>query len=140
NRMTAVLDPHGQSTQYGYDAAGRRISTTYGNGSRTEYVYDVVNQLTDILHKKADDTVNASVSYTYDAMNNRLSQADAAANTITYTYDDTYKLLQAVYSDTAETIDFVYDGTGNRDSRSDAAGIVTYAYDAADRLSGQEHP
>ena len=50
NQLTQVINPKGQSVNYAYDSAGRRISRTLGAGSQL-YRYDGLNVLAD-LNKK----------------------------------------------------------------------------------------
>ena len=61
-------------------------------------------------------------------------------NSITYTYDPLYRLTSAAYSGTlTHTYAYEYDNRrplrshGNRTAMTDAAGTITYTYDAADR-------
>ena len=52
---------------------------------------------------------------------------------ITYTYDPLYRLTSAAYS-SGEVYTYTYDEVGNRTAMTDATGVHTYTYDAANRL------
>lgn len=138
NRLTNLTNPDSQTSIFTYNKLGLRTSLTYGNGSLSTYTYDGVNRLTSIVHEQSDSTIISSFSYTYDNLNNRMSETNSTG-TISYTYDKTYKLLSAEYPD-GEIISFTYDGTGNRLTRTDSSGTVTYAYDDANRLTETSGP
>lgn len=141
NRLISIQNPDLETTAFEYNAADLRTKVTYGNGSTTEYTYDAVNRLTQILHKKADGTVISGHGYTYDAMNNRLSETDANSNTlVTYVYDERYQLTSATYADTNETISFTYDAVGNRLTKTDGSGTTSYTYNDANQLTDQNNP
>lgn len=40
----------GETTRFDYDAAGRRTSATYGNGTRATWAYDAVGQVLSIAY------------------------------------------------------------------------------------------
>jgi YD repeat-containing protein len=53
---------------------------------------------------------------------------------ISYTYDSLYRLTDADYS-AGEFYQYAYDAVGNRLSLTTHAGVVNYAYDAANHLT-----
>jgi len=118
-----------------YNAADQRTGITYSNGATSTYSYDAVNRLTSLVHKKADASLISSYGYSYDAMNNRLTETDHSLNNITYSYDKTYKLLSANDPATG-TSSFTYDAVGNRLTNITAASVTAtqYQYDIANRL------
>ena len=60
-----------QTTSYGYDPAGNRISMTE-NGSTTTYTYNGLNQL-----KKKTDAAGIT-TYTYDSRGNQISESSVS--------------------------------------------------------------
>ena len=52
NRLVAVTDPLGETTEYGYDANGNRTAITDSLGMVTTFVYDPLNRL-DQYHRSA---------------------------------------------------------------------------------------
>ena len=72
--VTGVTDPLATSTQYAYDAAGRRTTR----------------------HRRAERT---SPRFTYDAVGNQISMTDANGNTTQYQYDALNRRTQVIYPD-----------------------------------------
>jgi len=59
---------------------------------------------------------------------------------ISYTYDPLNRLTAAADHSTGEAYAYQYDSVGNREVVTDAIGVHTYAYDAANRLTGIQLP
>ena len=138
-RLETLTNPATQVTQFKYYANDLRERVTYHNGSYTEYVYDPVNRLVAINHRKGDGSIIASYDYSYDNMNNRVSVTDHNAVTISYGYDKTYKLTSAAYP--GEIISYSYDPVGNRISMTDSSGTYDFNHhDAANRLQFYTRP
>ncbi len=76
-----------------------------------------------------------NLTYTYDALGNRLTLVAAiAGTTTTYTYDNNNRLLSS------NIATYTYDANGNTLSRTDAQGTTTYRYDFDNRLTEVEKP
>ncbi|NRQ39195.1 hypothetical protein HII36_46350 [Nonomuraea sp. NN258] len=136
----------GTSTwEFGYDAAGRRTSTTLPTGGLTEKrVYDEAGRLTGI----SAGSVSA-FELTLDEVGNptkAVTTRGERTESVAYAYDNVDRVTSACYSATscatgsqlAGRIDYTYDLVGNRltQKRTGTAGndTTTYAYDAADQL------
>jgi len=78
------------------DAAGRLIGKTTADG-RTEYGYDVLDQLTAITFTDLDG-VQQRVSFTYDALGQLLTE-DSASGTLEHHYDELGNLTQTLLPD-----------------------------------------
>ncbi len=122
----------------------RRTQTKLANGSTENYTYDVANQLTAIVYKKADGTtVIGDLSYTYDANGRRKSMggslarvtASLATSISTATYDANNRLTKWGGSTAASQSTLSYDANGRRSSKAILNGTTTtitgFAYDGA---------
>lgn len=152
--LTGQTLPNGVVTSYTYDADGRLTDVTHrksdasllmafhytldANGLRTavrkdtpfgsettSYVYDELLRLNQVTYP--DGRV---VTYTYDALGNRLRMVDSVNGTTDYLYDADNRLLRAG----GET--FEYDANGNTILRTSPAGTIEYTWDAENRLVG----
>jgi RHS repeat-associated protein len=139
SRLTQVAQGD-QIVGLGYDAAGRRTTLTYPNGTFTNYTYDPASRLTRILHESAT-TVIEDLNYTYDTAGNRISfkrnrpQAPLP-EPIQAAYDAANQQIQF----NSSTPHLNYDANGNLISQTDANGTTTYTWDARNRLIGISGP
>jgi RHS repeat-associated protein len=128
NRLTKVSEPESEVWSFGYDARGNRTSLTDPRENKTTYEYDLLDRMI-----KANEPLSVSSEYGYDANGQLTSVKDPRGNTTTYTYDKLGRLTK-VAQPLEKTTSYAYDGVGNLLTRTTAAGTLTYAYDAADRL------
>lgn len=105
------LNHRGQTLTYGYDAAGRYISTTLPNGDQVQQVLDgdgnrlVTNQL-------AGGITTPLITRTFDGLGRMKTRIDNARDTIvSYDYDPTALIVKLTYPD-AKTSSRRYDGMG----------------------------
>jgi RHS repeat-associated protein len=157
--LSRVSDEHNATVAlYSYDAAGRLVTGVNGNGTYTEYTYDaaghvthLVNYQADVNNNHADDTVNSSFDYTYDAMGRRTSMTDKGGVT-NYDYDADGQLT-GVTLPTGRHIEYHYDAAGNRTIVNDSgasesyvansmneytsAGSATFTYDADGNMASK---
>ncbi len=133
NRLTQITQGT-LSWSFGYDGAGNRTSLSQPNGTSTSYAYLVNNWLSSVTHKAPGGAAFQTISYTYDANGNRITQADTSGTT-TLGYDALNRLVQAAYPGTYGTWSWAYDPVGNRTSQTAPSGITTYAYDGNNRLT-----
>jgi RHS repeat-associated protein len=137
NRNASVTAPLGRVWTYAYDEVGNQTVTVDANGNATQTVgdgtttrsYDANSRLTAIVYSDSTPTV----SFTYDAVGNRLSMTDGAG-TASYTYDAVDRLTQV--SRGSDSFSYGYDAAGELTSRTYPDGaVVTNNYDADSRLS-----
>jgi len=156
---TSCTTPAAGCTTYTYDASGRRLTVTDGNGHTTTTAYDGdgnVASMTDAAghtttygYDPADQRTtttlpDASVSTTqYTADGQVEKQTDANGNATSYTYDDLGNKT-SVTDPNNRTTNYLYDGAGNMLVKADPGvsgctatsstdGCTTYAYDADNR-------
>lgn len=121
--VTTVTDEAHKAHANTVDARGRLVSVTEPNGALTNYVYDVLDNLSSVNHVGVSGETPRIRTFTYDS----LSRLTAACNPETIpagqSCDGTH------WSDT-----YAYDANGNMRSRTDARGVVlSYTYDALNR-------
>ncbi|MBM3197990.1 MAG: RHS repeat-associated core domain-containing protein, partial [Chlamydiae bacterium] len=100
------------------------------NGVITEYRYDQVLRVTDILHKDSQGRLLAYMVFTYDAKNNRISmrkRTPKKETITTYVYDKVDRLREVRSSD-GSFEQYTYTGLGNRKSKKTLQGEIAYTY------------
>jgi RHS repeat-associated protein len=147
-------DAQGNQTNYGYDANGNLteksdgpapgqnpIHFTYnsngtlatatdGRNTQTSYSYDGQGQLTRVDHPAP----LGDVTYTYDSVSRVRTETDGKNQVTTYTYDKLDRITRVDFQDNS-SVTYVYDGDGNRTSRTDNTGNSSYDFDALNRLT-----
>lgn len=109
------------------------LGAAYVNGTNTTYNYDHAGQVTAITHTSAVSGTFAYFRYGYDNVGNRLNEISSDGVT-SHTYDSLYRLTNVAYPN-SEQVTYAYDPMGNRLAlTSTINGVITYTYDAADRL------
>jgi RHS repeat-associated protein len=97
----------------------------------TSYSYDALNR-----RISKTDPDNRTIRYSYDAADRRTGLQNARGGTTTYGYDNAGQLTSITFSDTAmHEIDYGYDAAGRRVSMTDATGQSQYSYDSLGRLT-----
>jgi len=146
-RIASTTDALGQTTDYGYDNLGRRISETAADPDGagplarpvTRFTYDAVGNLrstTTPLGASAGDT-GFTTYFFYDALNRKTATVDprGADWSVTAIPDSLSATVTAYVTRTT------YDLTGNTTSVTDASGNVTrYAFDRLNRLVTETDP
>ncbi|RLB37471.1 MAG: hypothetical protein DRH20_07690, partial [Deltaproteobacteria bacterium] len=112
NRL-AVLEHSGRSVVYGYDALYRLTREEISDPSHGNHV----------------------ITYSYDAVGNRLTKTDQTGTTV-YEYDDNDRLISETGPGLAFT--YGYDANGNRIWKSDAITVSSNTFDYEDRLISAE--
>ena len=115
---------------YTLDNAGNRTRVQENNGRIVDYNYDNLYRLT------AEDIVdpvngNQSISYSYDAVGNRLSKTVDGAVT-SYIYDINNRLTSETTS--GDTIIYGYDNNGNQIQKLSSTEDIAYGYNYENRL------
>ncbi|MEN6314095.1 MAG: RHS repeat-associated core domain-containing protein [Clostridiaceae bacterium] len=129
--LVSETDGEGYTKHYRYDWAGNKTwnSTRKNEYVGTQYTYDELYRL-----GKVEDAENKQTTYTYDLMNNLLTQTLGGQITVTCQYDSLYRLKKKITGTLEETFD-TYDASGNLKQKTGRNGIsTTYAYDNLNRL------
>ena len=93
-------------------------------------------RVTAIVNVRAAEVLSSFV-YSYDATGRRALAMESGGRNDTYKYDNLDRLVSETITDPIhgnEQIDYTYDAVGNRLTRTDSNGTLTYTYDANDRL------
>jgi RHS repeat-associated protein len=117
------------TTNFSYDAAGRRTTTTDPKGNATESIYDSAGRLAATIN-----ALNQVTAYTLDADGRQTAVTDALGRTTQYTYDARGRVTQVTYPD-GTTTSSLYDGVGHVTASTDQAGMVTkFGFDDSGRM------
>jgi RHS repeat-associated protein len=139
NELTSVTTQLGNKTTYSYDANGNRLTLTDANGNAsggnaaahtTTYGYDAANRLASISY---GDGTTPNVGFGYDEVGNRTSMSDGAG-TISYSYDNDDRMTGSIRG--SDSFSYAYDAADNITSRTYPDGTaVSYGYDSDNRLA-----
>src|SRR5919106_3153850 len=139
----SLPDPDGSGPQApavatrSYDASGNLTSTVDPNGNstatagdgRTTFGYDAADRLVSIDYSDA----TPDVSFTYDAVGNRVSMSDGSG-VETRTYDALRRLSSVVCG--SNSFSYAYDAVGNLSGRTYPGGTaITYGHDGLGRIA-----
>ncbi len=106
----SVTELDGRVSTYEYDANGRLIREVYGDGL----------------------SIDREITYSYDAVGNRLTRLDSMVGLTTYTYDRNDRLLEATTG--SVTARYAYDANGNVISRTSPTQSTIFTWDFENRL------
>lgn len=149
DRKKTVSEGLGSIATYDYIGPGRVERREFGNGTRTDYVYDGIlpNPPGDSGLKRIIGTTHSVIAggailddrtYLWDAMQNKTQRADTRAGgpqqTHDYVYDDVYRLIHTTAGNgmplpVRDTI-YTLDGVGNRTQVAGTPNPGAYAMDA----------
>ena len=136
NRLDTTAQMNEQ-TDPDFAPDGTLDRSTDGRGAVTDYSYDALKRLTQVMQDQNGSdpgTANATTGYGYDVADHLTRVTDPINGTTTYAYDDLGNLLTQTSPDTGTTT-FTYDSAGNLASKTDAKGqLFSYSYDALNRL------
>jgi YD repeat-containing protein len=135
HRPVLATDAAGQTTSYGYNAAGQLTSLTDPLGHTTSSQYNASGDLTSITNANG---VTAA-TFTYDAFDRIATYTDSEGWTVAYGYDAADRLTKVTYPDgTAET--YTYDKLDLASYQDRLGRTWRYAHDAGRRLTAVTDP
>ncbi len=134
-RVTNVIDPLGQETQFTYDVNGNQTAVRDALSLVTTLVYDANDRQVQTVF--ADGT---GEQFIYDGLNRLIAQTDQAGLTTWFGYDARDRLL-SVTNALGHVTDYAYDEVGNLLSQTDTEGRATrFEYDALGRRTQRTLP
>lgn len=143
-RLTHVVDPSGNATQYSYDEDGNILTVLDAGGNVLANTYDKIGRLVEEI--AAFGTADASgVQYAYDANGNRvqvtkLMETSADDQIQTWGYDALNRVIRHTDALGRETL-MEYDLVGNLVRHETADNLITQtAYDNLYRISVVTYP
>jgi len=145
NRQVQTIDPLGNITRNVYDARGSIIQQIDANGVVKKFGYNAVGNLSEVVENfvsgaPADNQTNVTTSFTYDANGNLLTVVDGNGHTtVTYTYDALNRKLSEMDA-VGMTSTYTYDAVGNLTQKMDSGRQIKYVYDAVNQLVTIDYP
>lgn len=151
NRLTALVDPEGATTNYEYNDQGLLIAITDPMGAKSTREY---NEQGDLVART--DPSGATTTFEYDDRGLLIAQIEPSGAITTYEYDDRGLLIKvteslgftftqyydkdqrliAVTDALGSTWSYTYDGNGNLATTTDPSGVtITYNYDEGRLIS-----
>lgn len=118
-------------SKYSYSNFGKPNLVEYGNGAKTNLIYDSLNRVTNIATNSGTTTL-FSQKYSYDAQSNRITMNDGSNSTTTYNYDDLEQLINVNINinGTNSVLGYSYDVYGNRTVQTNPLSTANYTYTA----------
>jgi RHS repeat-associated protein len=110
---------------YEYDASGRLIQKTLGNGVYTTYEYTYLGRLIHLVNYNPTDAIMSRFDYTYDT-SGRFTSMTTLNGTFYYTYDLLGQLTSVTYPDN-HVVEYYYDSVGNRIKVIDNGTVINYS-------------
>lgn len=114
------------SYEYTLGPSGNRTKVVESTGRTVDYEYDELYRLVKETVTETDGS-KRYISYTYDAVGNRLTKDDNGTKTV-YTYDNNYRLIKE------GNINYSYDNNGNLVRKVEGQTTTQYEYDCDNRL------
>ncbi len=142
-RVISVIYPGNMNVLYEYDAVGNRQKMIYPSGTMVNYVYDNLNQVSNISFETAGAL--KTFTFTYDDKGRRTGLKYPNDIETFYAYDEVDRLLSIAVGEpglpgSIESISYNYDQNSNRTQRMDSYGTHSYSYDNINQLTNVIYP
>ncbi len=144
-RLLSIIDPLNRTVGFGYDADGRKLTSTNGLLQVTVQQYDARGSMT-----LTADPAGRTAQYVFDATGNQVTLTNRngkkwqfqfdAANRLTNTVTPLGRAMSQAYNNrgllvsskepSGQTQAFNYDAMGRVTNRMDSVGTTLYKYDA----------
>ena len=126
---TSVSDALNNVSRTNYDLLGNIVKLEGPLGGSTSYTYDKMGKLI----AQTTTSPDASISYTYNALNIKNKVTNARGQIINYSHDTLGRITG--YTSIEDSVSFTYDANGNVLTVTDKNGTVTREYDALNRVT-----
>ncbi len=128
--------------EYTYDIQNRvKTLTTWqdfsGNAGAAVTTWNYTNERGFLLNKRYAD--NTGPSYTYKPSGRLQTRTWARGASTYYSYNAAGDLTGVDYSDATPDVTIAYDRSGRPQTRTDAAGVCTWSYDASGQLKDEDY-
>jgi RHS repeat-associated protein len=133
NRPIQGTDPKGQATKILYEAEGNVSKMTDPSNRDYNFEYDLLNRLTKMIYPGGSFERHA-----YDAVSNLKTYTNRSGDVHTYTYDNRNREINSTWSDNTPSITRSYDAVGRVVTQSSIVSQLSYTYDNANELTGEE--
>jgi RHS repeat-associated protein len=130
HRPLFYTDAAGQTTSYGYNAAGQLTSATNPLNQTTKYQYNSTGDLTTIINANGQ----TAASFTYDAYDRIASFTDSEGWTANFSYDNADRLTKITYPDGTTDL-YTYNKLDLASYQDRLGRLWTYTHDADRRLT-----
>ncbi|MCP4232209.1 MAG: hypothetical protein GY770_01305, partial [Aestuariibacter sp.] len=159
DRLFDKIDPKSKRIRYGYDANGNRTTVTDPDSIVTQYSYDELNRVSEVVNQEGvteykydRSSLKTRVNYpngsstqqSYDQAGRVLSidnnQGLVTISSFEYQYDDNGNRTQQIETNgaTAETITYTFDDNDRLTTAAYATVTTEYDYDAAYNRTGEQ--
>ncbi|EKD26010.1 MAG: YD repeat protein [uncultured bacterium] len=156
NNLTKIHYPSGNFVHYEYDQLNRnnkiykntdliaefvfndvnlRVLKTLKNNVKTEYTYNLLNQLEKLIYKDPTNNVINTLSYEYDDAGN-IGKKNSALGAFLYQYDKINRLTDVTLPD-GRTISYQFDAMGNRISSNQNGLSKSYTTNSMNQISNE---
>jgi YD repeat-containing protein len=127
SRLKSTFDPNDKRSQFEYDLGDQLTKVIDARNVSTGYVVDGLGKLTQTTSGDTGTTITE-----YDEAGNLIASTDAKKQTTRFEYDALNRIKLVTYADTT-TVQYFYDqslsATGRLSKIVDAGGSITYEYD-----------
>jgi YD repeat-containing protein len=142
-RLSSITSNRKSVVTYKYDAGGRPILKTYGNGIQASLSYDALGHLSRIIFAGGPIEVPLTLAYQWDGAD-QVIQRSWNGEVFHYDYDAggrLTKVTQIIDDKTSQILEFyAYDKAGNIVEKTLQGEKTTLAYNAANELTSTSGP
>ena len=160
NRVIEAKNPLLQSAFYTWDPSGNLLSWTDRLNQKGEYTYDALNRQTNATFRKADGSVESTLTLSYNPTTRLLERmTDSQFGAYSWTYDNIDQVIgqNGPNGSLAFTLDVLgrrtglqvtgqaaiaygYDASGNMTSINQGTNAYSFGYDPLSRLTERRLP
>jgi RHS repeat-associated protein len=136
NRVSTLTDRNSNQTSYTYNDDGLTTRINLPNGAYTTHSYNNRDFTTQVAHRKSDDTLIDSFSYTYDSAGNPTALTENNGGSVSFSYDNVNQLSgETRTGNNTYAITYEYDAVGNRTRMVKDGNTTNYTYDNMNRMT-----